>query len=990
MTTFGILLDYLINKRNFSQESVGFELEVATRTIGNWKKVGFTAHRIKPDHICKTFFTKYEDKLTLIVNFLDFLEENNIFVTEDLKDKDSLNIGAFELFFADFLTSAPKFVENNSNVAEKPQIESRPLNKHEALLSGIRTYFYEKSNNNINISTHSKHIVPLVKDFNNWLGGTFEETLIDAVLMLWTQNIHDGVFIGKSGGGKSSAFGACVNFLLENYPTVTPIYVNLEECFYGDGEDRIIKYIQKHYADEITIEELKSVLFKKANTDDKPSFVLFLDGLSDCINSVGTTGDIIALQKEFYLLNKPHIQLVFSAVNEQYPFTLGKISKQTFEIQDLSELQILNYLESVGVCHDNNTPYGVLSNPFMLSIYAKTEDFIASQNNQFKSKFRTSIRTEADILYNFFEAIAVKFAEKADLFNRNKLFFAFDVVLNEIAYYMSTNVRQHISKAEIDTISQNATRLLENRDFITLFDSYYGEKYEYRINELIEWFVQKTGILSYSEKGYTFSSNVFRNFLCAKYVYRVILVQNESFELSDLCKETLESRSLVFEAKRYIGELCEEYKNKPYQDSVLGWIFPNKTRLLLHILDLYRNNDSDNAKVAISNIVSTMAIARNRDLSGVNLSFLDLRRLTFYDIVCSRKSNKGFVSANFASSIIDQWFFKTVHFSKDLSSVKFLKNSKQIVSTTGTGSFRIYHSNGKYKEIIVCENDFIQSIDVSYDETKLLICCIDSGIYEYYIEENLLVHIINECGVMFGIAKYLTLDKFAWFTRDKKVFVYDRFENIKISSIDYSSNNICYDNERDVIIIASRSREIVRYSLSKNYFGQKLSTSAVSDSYITQVAFDDEKNIIMYCTKDGVVAEWDIIKKQTTAIYHLVGEINDFVLSLDSTHIYCITESDGLYSIDRTTREIQNNKLSYQGRWCSIDINGECLAISSVEGGSLLFNIKNQTYETITNTNPKYKKDELHIRGCSFKNARFAKNINEQFLQTLENEGAIL
>ena len=121
MTTFGILLDYLINKRNFSQESVGFELEVATRTIGNWKKVGFTAHRIKPDNICKTFFTKYEDKLTLIVNFLDFLEENNIFVTEDLKDKDSLNIGAFELFFADFLTSAPKFVENNSNVAEKPR-----------------------------------------------------------------------------------------------------------------------------------------------------------------------------------------------------------------------------------------------------------------------------------------------------------------------------------------------------------------------------------------------------------------------------------------------------------------------------------------------------------------------------------------------------------------------------------------------------------------------------------------------------------------------------------------------------------------------------------------------------------------------------------------------------------------------------------------------------------------------------------------------------
>lgn len=881
--------------------------------------------------------------------------------------------------------------QNSDSIEIEKIAEETFGNSLQVLICGIKKYFKELSNNYINTATFSHNIVPYVKDIDNWLGGIYEKTLIETVILLWQQDIRDGLFIGKSGGGKSAAFLACSNYLLENYPTVIPIYINLEECFNGSGEDRILKYIQSHYTDKMSLTELKNMIFEDVNEKkDSPSFVLLLDGLSNCINSTETANDIAILQKEFSLYNKSHIQLIFSAVNEHFPFTLGKISKQAFEIQGLSKKQIEDYLDSVCINRTGNTPYHILSNPFMLSIYAKTEDFVGSQNSQFKNKFRENISTEADILFNFFEAIAVKFADKSETINRNKAFFAFDFILPKIAYYMSINVRQHISKLEIDICVQETIKLLENVAFVTRFEDHYGEEYRFKINDLIGWFVQQTGILSTSERGYTFNSSVFRNYLCAKHIYNIVLMQNESFELSDICKQTLESGSLSYETRRYLGELCEEYKNKPYEDEKIGWVFPNKSRLLLHIIDLYRNNTSNKAKIAISNIVSAIAACRERDLSGLNLSFLDLRRLTFSNIVCSRPSKSGYVATNFSGSDIDQWFFKTVQFCKDRSSVKFLKSRNKIVSTSGGGSFRLFNLVGDYTELSVCQNDFIQSLDISPDETKIVISCLYSGIYEYIIDENKLVQLINGYGVMFGIAKYITPDKVAYFTRDKKVFVYDVLNSSKISTVDFSANNFCYDFERDAIIVASRSREIVRFNFNRQSFDRRFSTADISDSYIMQVAIDGIKGTVIYCTKDGIVAEWDIIKNETTTAYSVLGEIDDFVLSDDFTKIYCITENNGLYIIDRLTQELVNYKIPNKGRWSSIDNNGDSLVICSVEGGLLLYSIEKEEFDIIFDINPQYRSPELHIKGCSFKNAKFSNNVTKNFLTILENEGGIL
>ncbi|MBR6509335.1 MAG: WD40 repeat domain-containing protein [Clostridia bacterium] len=890
-----------------------------------------------------------------------------------------------------FLENTKFEYESNQEDIKKSNTDNSFSIGSQSLINGIKKFFKEQSDNYINTSTYSQEIVPYVKDINDWLGGIYEKNLIETVVLLWEQEIRDGLFIGKSGGGKSAAFFACVNYLLKNHPSTTPIYINLEECFYGSGEDRILGYIQSHYATDTSIADLKNIILNSNETaENKPKFVLLLDGLSNCINSTETANDIAILQKEFSLYNKPHIQLIFSAVNEQFPFTLGKISKQAFEIQGLSESQVINYLDSMSINHGCNTPYHILSNPFMLSIYAKTADFIASQNSQFKNKFRENITTEADILYNFFEAIAVKFAEKVAPYNQNKLFFAFDFILPIIAYYMAINVRQHISKAEIDDCVRDAINLLGNREFVTRFEDHYGEEYCFKINELIVWFVQQTGILNISEKGYTFNNSIFRNYLCAKHIYNIILMQNESIELSDICKQTLESGSLAYESRRYLGELCEEFKNKPYQEQNGSWVFPNKNRLLLNIIDLYRESASDNAKIAISNIVSAIAICREKDLSGLNLSFLDLRRLTFSNIICSRPSKNGYVAANFSGCDIDQWFFKTVQFCKDRSSVKILKNSNKIVSTTGVGSFRIYNYDGEHIEVSINENDFIQSLDVSPDETKILVSCLDSGIYEYDISENKLVKIIDSYGVMFGIAKYLTQHEFAYFTRDKKITIYDISNDSKITVIDYSSNNFCYDIERNSIMIASRSRDIVRYNLNRYSFDRRFSITDVSDSYIMQVAVDSIKNTVIYCTKDGIVAEWDIIRNQLVSSCSLVGEINDFVLSDDNTTIYCITENNGIYIINRLTQEITNKKISEKGRWSSIDINNDILVIGSIEGGLILHNLNNIEYKILSTMNPLYRANELHIKGCSFKNAKFSNNVTEQFWMMLENEGAVL
>ena len=890
--------------------------------------------------------------------------------------------------YSDFLAYTLLYalsIENNLAKHKENLSQAKPIK----LSEGIQNFLSIELKNHIaNTVAFSESILPDVIDIDSWLGGVRTD-FINAVKMLWDCEIWDCVFYGGSGTGKSTAFLACAQSILKN-KLALPIYIELQECFQERGDRRILTYIQRHYAPDVPVDDIEHFLLSPRNKSSKPDVILLIDGLSDCCSFGDCDESITVLQNEFLLLNRPHIQLIFSATNEVHPFTLGKISRQAFNIQQLTKEQIQKYLKTKHIGYSKLMPISALANPFMLTIYAQTEEFLASQRGQQKKRFRANTCTEADILYNFFEAVTVKHIEKAKQSEKSKISFVFDFILPKIAFYMVSNVRYHISKSEIDMCSKDIVELLKNNVFITAFDEHYGkEDYIYDVNYLIACFVQQTGILVLSGKGYTFGNELFRDFLCAKHVYNTILMQSNTTELCSTTTEALESHSLTYQTRKYLGELCEEYQNKPYSNDFGEWIFPNKKRLLSDLLDVYRENFSDQTKIAVANIVATMAICRQNDLSGVNLSNLDLRRITFANIVCSRKTKNGYVAAKFSGCYIDQWFFKTVQYSKDRSSVKFLKKENKIVATTGSGKIAIFNCVGDKIGEIATNDDFVQSIDVSPDENSLLISCLNTGIYKYDFDSNCLTCVVEPYGILFGAARFLSADSIAYCMRDKKVFIYDVVNAKKVCEINYSANSFCYDDERNTLVLASRAREVVCYNLEKRSFERRHSTLDISDSYIMQTKLYSDIDTIIGCTKDGAVIEWNSIRTAPTVVYRLDGEINDFVLSDDLSKIYCISENNGLYIIDRCSKHTENYLINEPGRWTAISIKDNLLALTSVEGGAVLFDIATLKHKIISAPNSCYQTVPLHIKGCSFRNVVFNGNISREFMLALEEAGAI-
>lgn len=889
--------------------------------------------------------------------------------------------------YSDFLAYTLLYalsIENNLTKHKENPSQAKPIK----LSEGIQNFLSIELKNHItNTVAFAQSILPDVIDIDSWLGGVRTD-FINAVKRLWNCEIWDCVFYGGSGTGKSTAFLACAQYILKN-KLALPIYIELQECFQERGERRILTYIQRHYAPDVPIDEIEHFLLSPRNKSSKPDVMFFIDGLSDCCSFGDCDESITVLQNEFLLLNRPHIQLIFSATNEIHPFTLGKISRQAFNIQQLTREQIQKYLKAKHIGYSKLMPISVLANPFMLTIYTQTEEFLASQRGQQKKRFRANTCTEADVLYNFFEAVTVKHIEKTKQNEKSKISFVFDFILPKIAFYMVSNVRYHISKSEIDMCSKDIVALLKNNVFTTAFDEHYGRDYIYDVNYLIACFVQQTGILVLSGKGYTFGNELFRDFLCAKHVYNTILMQSNTTELCSTTTEALESHSLTYQTRKYLGELCEEYQNKPYSNDFGEWIFPNKKRLLSDLLDLYRENFSDQAKIAVANIVAAMAICRQNDLSGVNLSNLDLRRITFANIICSRKTKNGYVATKFSGSYIDQWFFKTIQYCKDRSSVKFLKKDNKIIATTGTGRIAVFNCTGEKISEIETGDDFIQSIDISPDESSLLISCLHTGIYKYDIPSNSLTCVVEPYGILFGVARFLSADSFAYCMRDKKVFIYDVVNAKKVCGINYSANSFCYDDERNTLVLASRAREVVCYNLEKRSFERRHSTIDISDSYIMETKLYSDIDTIIGCTKDGAVIEWNSIRTAPTVVYRLDGEINDFVLSNDLSKIYCISENNGLYIIDRTSKHIENYPLIESGRWSAISINDNLLALTSVEGAGIIFDIETREQKVISTSNPDYETVPLHIRGCSFRNAVFKGNVSREFMVALESAGAI-
>ena len=206
------------------------------------------------------------------------------------------------------------------------------------------------------------------------------------------------------------------------------------------------------------------------------------------------------------------------------------------------------------------------------------------------------------------------------------------------------------------------------------FGGYLDIDFTFEANKILyimQSFAVLTSVKTDTKDVYKFSHQHFRDFLSARYYYLTIKL---SIELEDDTKllSQFSSYEISNDVLKFIGEISKDYKRTPSFDRVSKqWVNGDNGEIYEatyneQCFNLLRGNFSEEAAIAVHNLVKVCLFSRKGDLSKIDLSKLNLSNVCFnntkyfdeilpFDIRCSRATwNSGHksLSVNFSGSLL--------------------------------------------------------------------------------------------------------------------------------------------------------------------------------------------------------------------------------------------------------------------------------------------------------------------------------------------------
>lgn len=448
--------------------------------------------------------------------------------------------------------------------------------------------------------------------------------------------------------------------------------------------------------------------FQKIPDQETPRYLLLLDGFNEVKSSEGHSIRTF-LSNEISVLSRcPNVRIITTSRETQAAYYASDF--QNIRLIGLEEEDITAYLRKCGI---PETRIGLimackpLAECLKIPLYLCM--FCAEAAGPREDAGTLLPETPGEILYLFFHKnsrfynIRSRAADtRTNPLNLQQTAFVLDFILPYIGWQMEMDDCFSVNETALKNLIQTAicsiSSFCQNLEAIPFGDflynpeellktaasfqgldrqfdktmmtktcdciySYLGIMYRYQTTEGAFW----------DRSRYAFSHHQFRDYFSAMWDIQLLtLIQCldtgslrpgyacEEFDL--LCSSFLNTHYWQHHKTEFISQILMEHRNRPrLHPKTQNWYLPrpecDEERVLTNVLSFCRRTDKMELHYLLANLLSAILSGR-KELSGMDLSSLNLTGCNFFNVTCSRQGKTAVLSANFADSILDARSFE--------------------------------------------------------------------------------------------------------------------------------------------------------------------------------------------------------------------------------------------------------------------------------------------------------------------------------------------
>lgn len=778
------------------------------------------------------------------------------------------------------------------NVRMTEEKMSMPKANHlsivEKLREGSRKYFQKLRN----LDGRFCHL-----DISELLFSDVQAQLLDAVVgiedqklslkksleYLWTRSCKHAVIVGEGGMGKTVSMLQFWEDCINNSSPLTPIPVFLPLNEYNNSpkdqlelDNYIInkigqKYLGKEHLSEAEEETIYKLLDSPFSTGKMyiPSIILLLDGFNEV--TVGNKMLLVEINK--LVRNFEGLQLIItSRYDMRYNFNWVDFCK--LQLMDLDEIQIKQYLrektsKEVGELDDRKLK--LLGNPMMLTIYAASCELVerSRPNCQFFD-FKENPETPGEMLWNFTESLLVKEYQRHE--NEPKKFTYSRIIvkylLPYIGYCMEKMGRFDLEENLFKDIFSEWCKLIQS----DIFEDNLSMDEELKMSvskfsSFKNYICEELFLIVKEKSSYRFLHQHFRDYFSAVHILNQV---NNALKMEQL-PTVLSERTLPVYISRFIGEIEGEHRNV-LELSDKGWSMAvtgkNSDLKMTLLLEKCRHNFKDVAGYIVWNILQIWKDV-HRDLTSVDLSFLNLSKVSLNNVKCSRWFKEETSGVRFIGALIgEKNVFPQWHTSK-INDIVYSNDFKKILSFSRDRTIKEWDvETGECLRTYIGHHQSVTKAIYSNDAKKILSCSDDGTLKEWEISTGvcLKTYFGHKHPLISAIYSKNGSKILSW-SEDNTIKEWDvETGNCLRTYVGHISVviNAMYNVKETRILSCSGDGTIKEWAVQT---GECLKTFVGHNHSVCNATYNNNERKILSCSVDGTIKEWDVEAERCLKTY---------------------------------------------------------------------------------------------------------------------------